>query len=260
MKQNFRQQLVDFYGKDPTPYIRPVFHGAVAIVSITSCTNTSNPSVLLGAGLLAKKAVERGLQVQPYVKTSLAPGSRVVTAYLRAAGLMPYLEALRFHVVGYGCATCIGNSGTLPPDVAQKAQEEDLVLAAVVSGNRNFEGRVNPLVKANYLASPMLVVAYALAGTVSIDLTREPLGFDPNGKPVYLADIWPDSTEIAALSAAVLNSELFRKDYAHVFQGDRRLRRQAPSGSIYAWDADSTYLQEPPYFEDMPLEVPELRY
>ncbi|HHT27676.1 MAG TPA: aconitate hydratase AcnA [Firmicutes bacterium] len=260
MKQNFRQQLVDFYGKDPDTIHSPgVSHGAVAIASITSCTNTSNPSVLLGAGLLAKKAVERGLQVQPYVKTSLAPGSRVVTAYLRAAGLMPYLEALRFHVVGYGCATCIGNSGTLPPDVAQKAQEEDLVLAAVVSGNRNFEGRVNPLVKANYLASPMLVVAYALAGTVSIDLTREPLGFDPNGKPVYLADIWPDSTEIAALSAAVLNSELFRKDYAHVFQGDRVWRDlQAPSGSIYAWDADSTYLQEPPYFEDMPLEVPEL--
>jgi aconitate hydratase len=259
VKQDFQQQLVSFYKKEQAASSPGVTHGSVAIASITSCTNTSNPSVLLGAGLLAKKAVDRGLQVKPYVKTSLAPGSRVVTEYLHVAGLMPYLEALRFHVVGYGCATCIGNSGALSPEVSKQVQEEDLVVAAVVSGNRNFEGRVNPLVKANYLASPLLVVAYALAGTVNIDLTSEPLGYDPNGKPVYLADIWPSSAEIAELSAAVLNSELFHNNYARVFQGDQVWRDlQAPSSDIYAWDADSTYLQEPPYFFDMPRKAPDV--
>ncbi|MBX6377692.1 MAG: aconitate hydratase AcnA, partial [Clostridia bacterium] len=234
--------------------------GAVVIAAITSCTNTSNPSVMLAAGLLAKKAVERGLTVKPYVKTSLAPGSRVVTEYLRAAGLLPYLEALRFHVVGFGCTTCIGNSGALPEWVAREIEARDLVVASVLSGNRNFEGRVHPLVRANYLASPPLVVAYAIAGSVEVDLEREPLGYDPNGEPVYLRDVWPSQDEIREAMDRYLDPEMFRRQYADVFRGDERWQGlPVPEGDFYAWDEGSTYIQEPPFFRDMPDEAPPLR-
>jgi len=227
-------------------------HGDVVIAAITSCTNTSNPSVMIGAGLLAKKAVERGLQVKPWVKTSLAPGSRVVTDYLQASGLIPYLEQLRFHVVGYGCTTCIGNSGPVPEPIAKAVKEGDLVVAAVLSGNRNFEGRINPVVRANYLASPMLVVAYALAGTVNIDLFNEPLGTDRNGQPVYLRDIWPSQEEIRGAIAAALDPEMFRRQYARVFAGDKFWQNlPVPEGELYAWDPNSTYIQEPPYFVNL---------
>jgi len=232
-------------------------HGSVVIAAITSCTNTSNPSVMIGAGLVAKKAVERGLATKPWVKTSLAPGSKVVTDYLERAGLLSFLEALRFHLVGYGCTTCIGNSGPLPKDIAEAIEKGDLVTASVLSGNRNFEGRVNPLVKANYLASPMLVVAYALAGRVDIDLASEPLGYDPNGEPVYLKDIWPTQEEIQKAIRESLSPEYFKEEYAHVFEGDERWKTlDAPSGELYEWDPNSTYIQEPPFFKDMPLEPP----
>ena len=227
-------------------------HGDVVIAAITSCTNTSNPSVMIGAGLLAKKAVERGLQVKPWVKTSLAPGSRVVTDYLQASGLIPYLEQLRFHVVGYGCTTCIGNSGPVPEPIARAVKEGDLVVAAVLSGNRNFEGRINPVVRANYLASPMLVVAYALAGTMNIDLFNEPLGTDRNGQPVYLRDIWPSQQEIQREIAAALQPDMFRRQYARVFAGDKFWQNlPVPEGELYTWDPSSTYIQEPPYFVDL---------
>ena len=227
-------------------------HGDVVIAAITSCTNTSNPSVMIGAGLLAKKAVERGLQVKPWVKTSLAPGSRVVTDYLQASGLIPYLEQLRFHVVGYGCTTCIGNSGPVPEPIARAVKEGDLVVAAVLSGNRNFEGRINPVVRANYLASPMLVVAYAIAGTINIDLYHEPLGIDRNGQPVYLRDIWPSQEEIQREIAAALQPEMFRRQYARVFAGDKFWQDlPMPEGDLYAWDPNSTYIQEPPYFVNL---------
>jgi aconitate hydratase len=227
-------------------------HGDVVIAAITSCTNTSNPSVMIGAGLLAKKAVERGLQVKPWVKTSLAPGSRVVTDYLQASGLIPYLEQLRFHVVGYGCTTCIGNSGPVPEPIARAVKEGDLVVAAVLSGNRNFEGRINPVVRANYLASPMLVVAYALAGTVNIDLFNEPLGTDRNGQPVYLRDIWPSQQEIRREIAAALQPDMFRRQYARVFAGDKFWQNlPVPEGELYTWDSSSTYIQEPPYFVNL---------
>ncbi len=224
-------------------------HGSAVIAAITSCTNTSNPTVMVGAGLLAKKAVERGLFTGPHVKTSLAPGSRAVTDYLKEAGLLPYLEALRFHLVGYGCTTCIGNSGALPEPVTRAIREHGLVVAAVLSGNRNFEGRIHPQVRASYLASPPLVVAYALAGTVDIDLTTEPLGTDPNGEPVYLRDIWPSMEEIRETIARALRPEVFRRNYARVFEGDERWRNlPVPQGGLYAWDPESTYVQEPPYF------------
>jgi aconitate hydratase len=227
-------------------------HGDVVIAAITSCTNTSNPSVMIGAGLLAKKAVERGLRVKPWVKTSLAPGSRVVTDYLQASGLIPYLEQLRFHVVGYGCTTCIGNSGPVPEPIAKAVQQGDLVVAAVLSGNRNFEGRINPVVRANYLASPMLVVAYALAGTVHIDLYHEPLGMDKDGQPVYLRDIWPSQAEIQEQIRQSLQPEMFRRQYARVFAGDKFWQNlPVPEGDLYAWDARSTYIQEPPFFVDL---------
>jgi aconitate hydratase len=226
--------------------------GSVAIAAITSCTNTSNPSVMVGAGILAKKAVERGLDVSPWVKTSLAPGSRAVTEYLERAGLIPYLEALRFHLVGYGCTTCIGNSGPLPNPVADAVRENDLVVAAVLSGNRNFEGRIHPLVRASFLASPPLVVAYALAGTVDIDLTNDPIGHDANGQAVYLRDIWPTSNEVRAAMETAVTPEVFRQTYASVFQGDEVWRElPVPEGSLYAWDPTSTYIQEPPFFEDL---------
>jgi aconitate hydratase len=224
-------------------------HGAVVIAAITSCTNTSNPYVMVGAGLLAKKAVEKGLDVQPYVKTSLAPGSRVVTEYLDASGLTPYLEALGFHTVGYGCTTCIGNSGPLPQRVAAAVQESDIVAAAVLSGNRNFEGRVNPLVKANYLASPPLVVAYAIAGTVDIDLTHEPIGHDRDGNAVYLRDIWPTQQEIADTVNSVITPEMFQRQYSNTYSGNPQWNEiPASGGDVYGWDSASTYVQEPPYF------------
>ena len=226
--------------------------GAVVIAAITSCTNTSNPAVMVAAGLLAKKAVERGLTVKPYVKTSLAPGSAVVTEYLEKAGLTPYLEALRFHTVGYGCTTCIGNSGPLPEPVANAIADKDILAAAVLSGNRNFEARIHPLARANYLASPPLVVAYALAGSVDLDLTRDPLGHDPSGEPVYLKDIWPTNAEVAQTIAEAVDAELFKKRYADVFKGDERWQNMpVPESDLYEWDPSSTYVQHPPYFEEL---------
>jgi aconitate hydratase len=238
-------------------------HGSVVIAAITSCTNTSNPSVMLAAGLLAKKAVEHGLKTQPWVKTSLAPGSKVVTDYLAEAGLMRYLEQLRFHLVGYGCTTCIGNSGPLPPAVSKAVEENDLVVAAVLSGNRNFEGRVQSEVRANYLASPPLVVAYALAGRMDIDLYHEPLGHDPQGKPVYLRDIWPSQREVQQAIERSVRSDMFHKQYSEVFQGDERWNSLAiPEGDLYRWDPSSTYVKHPPYFVDMgaqPVPVSDIR-
>jgi aconitate hydratase len=226
--------------------------GAVVIAAITSCTNTSNPSVMLAAGLVAKKAVERGLTVKPWVKTSLAPGSKVVMDYYREAGLLPYLEKLKFNLVGFGCTTCIGNSGPLPEPVAQAVQQENLVVAAVLSGNRNFEGRINPQVKANYLASPPLVVAYALAGTMDVDLANDPLGRDTAGKPVYLRDIWPSNEEVQATVRAAINQGMFEHEYAHAFDGDENWRTMpVPGGGTFQWDEKSTYIKRPPYFDDM---------
>jgi aconitate hydratase len=226
--------------------------GSVVIAAITSCTNTSNPSVMLAAGLLAKKAVERGLQVKPWVKTSLAPGSKVVMDYYRQSGLLPYLEQLKFHLVGFGCTTCIGNSGPLPEPVAQAVQKENLVAVAVLSGNRNFEGRVNSQVKANYLASPPLVVAYALAGRIDIDLMTDPLGSDSDGKPVYLRDIWPSNEEVRNTVRQAVGREMFQQEYARAFDGDRNWSTMpVPAGEIYHWDTLSTYIKKPPYFEHM---------
>ncbi len=227
-------------------------HGSVVIAAITSCTNTSNPSVLIGAGLLAKKAVEKGLSVPPWVKTSLAPGSKVVTDYLAKAGLTPYLEKLKFHLVGYGCTTCIGNSGPLPAEVSQAIDEKDLVVASVLSGNRNFEGRINSEVRANYLMSPPLVVAFALAGRIDIDLRKDALGKGRDGQPVYMADIWPSQREIEEAMQHSITSEMFSKSYGEVFQGDERWRGlSVPKGETYAWDNDSTYIRRAPYFDDM---------
>jgi aconitate hydratase len=231
--------------------------GSVVIAAVTSCTNTSNPSVMIGAGLLAKKAVERGLKVKPWVKTSLAPGSRAVTEYLVKAGLLPYLEQLGFHVVGYGCTTCIGNSGPLPPAIATGVEESGLVVASVLSGNRNFEGRVHQLVRANYLASPPLVVAFALAGHVDVDLTTEPIGTDENGQAVYLKDIWPTPTEIQDLIQSSVQKEMFERSYGAAYDGDENWRGlDVPEGATYAWHPDSTYVKHPPYFTDMPREAP----
>jgi aconitate hydratase len=227
-------------------------HGSVVIAAITSCTNTSNPSVLLAAGLLAKKAAERGLQTKPWVKTSLAPGSKVVTDYLEDAGVMRALQQLRFFLVGYGCTTCIGNSGPLPAEVSKSIEEGDLVVAAVLSGNRNFEGRIHAEVRANYLASPPLVVAYALAGRVDLDLQKDPLGNDSSGKPVYLKDIWPSQKEIQQAVEKSVRSDMFRKVYAEVYKGDESWNKlPVPEGDRYQWDAKSTYVKHPPYFENM---------
>jgi aconitate hydratase len=228
-------------------------HGSVVIAAITSCTNTSNPSLMIGAGLLAKKAVERGLKSQPWVKTSLAPGSKVVTDYLAAAGLTRYLDELGFQLVAYGCTTCIGNSGPLPEHVGAAVKENNLVAAAVLSGNRNFEGRVNPLVRANYLASPPLVVAYALAGRMDLDLHTEPIGQDRSGQAVYLREIWPSPQEVEDTVRRAVSTESFRKEYGEVFRGDAQWQAiQVPEGDLYAWDAASTYIQNPPYFVNMP--------
>ena len=237
----------------------PLSSGAVVIAAITSCTNTSNPSLMLGAGLVAKKAVERGLRVKPWVKTSLAPGSKVVTDYLQASGLMNYLEQLKFHLVGYGCTTCIGNSGPLSEPIGAAIKENNMVAVAVLSGNRNFEGRVHPLVRANYLASPPLVVAYALAGRMDMDLTSEPLGTDKAGKPVYLREIWPSAQEVEATVRSAVSTEQYRKEYSAVFEGDARWKAMpVPAGDLYQWNSKSTYIKMPPYFENMPKIAPPL--
>jgi aconitate hydratase len=228
-------------------------HGSIVIAAITSCTNTSNPSVMIAAGLLARKAVEQGLVSQPWVKTSLAPGSKVVTDYLVEAGLMPYLERLRFHLVGYGCTTCIGNSGPLPEPVSAAIKEGQLVVLSVLSGNRNFEGRIQSEVRGNYLMSPPLVVAYALAGRMDIDLNTEPLGRDPQGAPVFLRDIWPTASEVAATLDRALRAEMFGKEYRAVFEGDARWKElPVPEGELYAWDDASGYIRRAPFFDGMP--------
>ena len=248
-------------GEDPTsPHAayRPlrggyITHGSVVIAAITSCTNTSNPSVMVAAGLLAKKAVERGLTTQPWVKASLAPGSKVVTDYLKDAGLDTYLDALRFNLVGYGGTTCIGNSGPLSLEISKAIHEEDLVVAAVLSGNRNFEGRINSEVRANYLASPPLVVAYALAGTMEIDLLNDPIGHDKEGKDVFLRELWPTQKEVADTILQSVRAEMFHKEYGAVFEGDERWNTlDVPTGEVYAWSEDSTYVKNPPYFVGMP--------
>jgi aconitate hydratase len=230
-------------------------HGSVVIAAITSCTNTSNPSVMIGAALLAKKAVDRGLSRKPWVKTTLAPGSKVVSDYYDRSGLTPYLDKLGFNLVGYGCTTCIGNSGPLIPEVSAAVHENDLAVVSVLSGNRNFEGRINPDVKMNYLASPPLVVAYALAGTMDIDLMKDSLGTDEQGADVYLADIWPTEAEIDDIISSAIGTEMFTESYADVFAGDDQWQSlPTPEGEIFAWDPDSTYVRKPPYFEGMPAE------
>jgi aconitate hydratase len=232
-------------------------HGAVVIASITSCTNTSNPSVMIGAALLARNAVEAGLAVKPWVKTSMAPGSQIVTDYYEKAGLWPYLEKLGYHLVGYGCTTCIGNSGPLPEEISQAIHDADLAVASVLSGNRNFEGRINPDVAMNYLASPPLVVAYALAGTMDVDFERDPLGFDRKGNPVHLADIWPSPEEVQKVIESAINQEMFAKDYADVFAGDARWQSlPTPQGETFTWDPESTYVRKPPYFDGMTAQPP----
>ena len=230
-------------------------HGHVVIAAITSCTNTSNPSVMIGAGILARNAVQKGLKVKPWVKTSLAPGSKVVTEYLDRAGLTEYLDELGYQLVGYGCTTCIGNSGPLPAEISAVVADNDLAVVSVLSGNRNFEGRINPDVKMNYLASPPLCVAYAIAGTMDIDLYEEPLGEDRHGEPVYLKDIWPSAAEVAATVEEAVQSDMFRKSYGEVFDGDERWNSlEVPTGELFEWDERSTYVRRPPFFEEMPRE------
>ncbi|HEX7966888.1 MAG TPA: aconitate hydratase AcnA, partial [Stellaceae bacterium] len=230
-------------------------HGDVVIAAITSCTNTSNPNVMIGAGLLARNALKRGLKVKPWVKTSLAPGSQVVTDYYAASDLQKDLDGLGFNLVGYGCTTCIGNSGPLPEAIGDAVEAGDLVVAAVLSGNRNFEGRINALVRANYLASPPLVVAYAIAGNMNVDLSKEPLGQDPDGKPVYLRDIWPSSQEVQDTIRKALTPDMFRKRYGNVFEGPAEWRKvKVGGGTTFTWDMGSTYIAHPPYFDNMPKE------
>jgi aconitate hydratase len=237
---------------DPSGAKYELAQGSVVIAAITSCTNTSNPSVLMAAGLLAKNAVEKGLKVRPWVKTSLAPGSKVVTDYLVEAGLMPYLDQLKFNLVGYGCTTCIGNSGPLPDHISKAVTDGDLTVAAVLSGNRNFEGRINTYVRANYLASPPLVVAYALAGNVNINLTHDPLALNDKGQPVYLKDIWPTDQQIAEMVAKHVTSAQFKKSYADVFAGDDNWKNlQVPTGDLYKWEKESTYIKQPPFFDNL---------
>jgi aconitate hydratase len=261
-KSSFEKVLPTYFtdktGKDAYPVSvgekkTTIKNGDVVIASITSCTNTSNPSVMIGAALLAKKAVERGLTSKPWVKTTLAPGSKVVTDYYDRAGLTQYMEALGFNLVGYGCVTCIGNSGPLPLEISKSINENDLAVTAVLSGNRNFEGRISPDVKMNYLASPPLVVAYALAGTMSHDFEKDSLGKDRDGKDVLLADIWPSAKEIQDVIDSSISSEMFKKDYATVFDGDHRWKSlDTPTGKTFEWDAQSTYVRKPPYFDGMP--------
>ncbi|MEX2587586.1 MAG: aconitate hydratase AcnA [Actinomycetota bacterium] len=244
---------------DPDAPERAVTDGSVVIAAITSCTNTSNPSVMIAAGLLAQAAVEAGLQTKPWVKTSLAPGSRVVTDYLTHAGLLPYLDKLGFNLVGYGCTTCIGNSGPLPDRIARKIDDEGLAVAAVLSGNRNFEGRIHSQVKASYLASPPLCVAYALAGTVNVDLSKDPLGHNPDGRPVYLHDLWPSPEKVKQEVSSAVSAQQFEKEYSSIFEGDDKWKSMAaPKGDTYAWDPESTYIKEPPFFVGLSEEVPEV--
>lgn len=239
---------------------KTIHHGAVVIAAITSCTNTSNPSVMLGAGLVAKKAVTLGLKKPSFVKSSLTPGSQVVTAYLEEAGVLPYLEKLGFHVAGYGCATCIGNSGPLPEPVANAIDDNDLTVASVLSGNRNFEGRVHPQVKANYLASPMLVVAYALAGTVNIDLYNDPIGISDDGTKIYLRDIWPTNDEISSLVESVIKPSMFKSKYEDIFKSSERFNNiPVPEGQLYQWDEKSTYIQEPPFFKGLSKKIDDIK-
>ncbi len=264
VKQSFTSQLDELSaaaGGAPGAAVRTSFageefdlrHGSVVIAALTSCTNTSNPSVMVAAGLLAKKAVERGLETRPWVKTSLAPGSKVVTDYLAEAGLLAFLDALRFNLVGYGCTTCIGNSGPLPAPISEAIRDNNLVAVSVLSGNRNFEGRISSDVRANYLASPPLVVAYALAGRIDVDLYKEPLGTDRDGEPVFLKEIWPSREEVAQTVGQSLRSEMFTQEYAKVFEGDEQwIAMPVPEGETYAWDPASTYVKLPPYFVDMP--------
>ena len=263
-KESFQEVLPTYASQPskPTPVIMAdgtateLDHGHVAIASITSCTNTSNPSVMMAAGLLARNAVARGLRSKPWVKTSTAPGSQVVTDYYEKAGLWPALNELGFNVVGYGCATCIGNSGPLPAEVSQAVNDADLAVVSVLSGNRNFEGRINPDVKMNYLASPPLVIAYALAGTMDIDFATEPLGQDPEGRDVFLSDIWPDPTEVQAVIDATIDREMYTRDYADVFAGDERWQGlDTPEGDTFAWDEDSTYVRKAPFFEGLSMEL-----
>ncbi|HEY7189154.1 MAG TPA: aconitate hydratase AcnA, partial [Vicinamibacterales bacterium] len=242
------------------PAVDTLDHGAVVIAAITSCTNTSNPSVMIGAGLVAKKAVEKGLTRKPWVKSSLAPGSKVVTEYLNAAGLTPYLDQLGFNLVGYGCTTCIGNSGPLPEEIAATVREKGLVVCSVLSGNRNFEGRIQQDVRANYLASPPLVVAFALAGWITTDITKEPLGHDQAGKPVYLDDIWPSEAEIQQTMLRAVTADMFRRSYADVFKGDERWQGlHVPEGSSFAWEPQSTYVRRPTFLEGMTMQPAPLK-
>ena len=263
-KESFQEVLSTYASQPskPTPVTladgtdTELDHGHVAIASITSCTNTSNPSVMMAAGLLARNAVARGLRSKPWVKTSTAPGSQVVTDYYEKAGLWPALNELGFNVVGYGCATCIGNSGPLPAEVSQAVNDADLAVVSVLSGNRNFEGRINPDVKMNYLASPPLVIAYALAGTMDIDFATEPLGQDPEGRDVFLSDIWPDPTEVQAVIDATIDREMYTRDYADVFAGDERWQGlDTPEGDTFAWDEESTYVRKAPFFEGLSMEL-----
>jgi len=257
VRDNFHDSFGETLSKDHSNGIG-LDNGSVVIAAITSCTNTSNPSVMIGAGLVAKRAVEKGIDRKPWVKTSMAPGSKVVTDYMDASGLTPYLEQLGFHTVGYGCTTCIGNSGPLDSPVSSAITDDDLTVAAVLSGNRNFEGRVHAEVKANYLASPMLVVAYALAGTVEIDLLNEPIANDKNGNPVYLTDIWPSQEEIKNTVSSSLNPSMFRNRYDNVSEGPEEWQKlSAPSGEIYQWDPESTYIQEVPFFKDLSDDIQE---
>ncbi|MEM2016751.1 MAG: aconitate hydratase AcnA [Nitrososphaerota archaeon] len=254
---------VDFYVKAPLELDglkMELTHGNIVIAAITSCVNTSNPTLMIGAGLLAKKAVERGLSPKPWVKTSFAPGSPVVVEYLKKANLLQYLEALRFHVVGFGCTTCIGNTGPLPPKIAEAIKSNHLYAVSILSGNRNFAGRIHPLTRGSFLASPLLVVAYALAGRLDIDLYNEPLGLDPNGQPVYLKDIWPNIREIREIMEKVINPSDFRKKYSKIFKGSEKWRKiQVEESDLYPWDEKSTYIRKAPFFEDLTLEPPELK-
>ena len=261
--QSFETALADYTeDRDATAQVKladgqefELTHGAVSIAAITSCTNTSNPSVMIGAALLAKNAVEKGLERKPWVKTTLAPGSKVVSDYYEKANLTPYLDKLGFNLVGYGCTTCIGNSGPLIPEISDAVNEKDLAVVSVLSGNRNFEGRINPDVKMNYLASPPLVVAYALAGSMTVDLFNDPLGQDTDGNDVFMKDIWPSAADVEEVIAEAISSDMFTSDYSDVFAGDATWQSlPTPDGKTFEWDADSTYVRKPPYFDGMPEE------
>jgi aconitate hydratase len=265
MRKEFINQLKTSYAKpDEADLIADIDsdtlkHGSIVIAAITSCTNTSNPSVMVGAGMIAKAAVEKGLKIKKHVKTSFAPGSRVVRDYLESAGLLPYLEELGFNIIGYGCTTCIGNSGPLSDDVIKEIEDKDLAVASVLSGNRNFEGRISPYTRANYLASPPLVVAYAIAGTIAIDLETEPLGLDSEGNPVYLKDIWPSHDECQQIYMSNVSPDQFNKEYGEIFKGWELWNNlNPPTKNVYKWEEQSTYVREPPFFINFPLDTPPL--